>query len=41
MQKECLQKARKNKGLERSFKMSIPEEVYQTLEEEFDAGEAE
>ena len=41
MQKECLQKARKNKGLERSFKMSIPEEVYQTLEEEFDVGEAE
>ena len=41
MQKECLQNARKNKGLERSFKMSIPEEVYQTLEEEFDAGEAE
>lgn len=41
MQKECLQKARKNKGLERSFKMSIPEEVYITLDKEFDAIEAE
>ena len=33
---ECLQKARKNKGLERSFKMSIPGEVYDSLEREFD-----
>lgn len=41
MQKECLQRARKNKGLERSFKMSIPEEVYITLDKEFDAVEAE
>ena len=41
MQKECLQKARKNKGLERSFKMSIPDEVYQTLDKEFDASETE
>lgn len=32
---ECLKKARKNKGLERSFKMSIPEEVYDSLEKEF------
>lgn len=32
---ECLQKARKNKGLERSFKMSIPAEVYESLEKEF------
>ena len=32
---ECLQKARKNKGLERSFKMSIPNEVYDNLEKEF------
>ncbi|MBQ9488322.1 MAG: YlxR family protein, partial [Lachnospiraceae bacterium] len=30
----CLQKARKNKGLERSFKMSIPAEVYDALEKE-------
>lgn len=34
---ECLIKARKNKGLERSFKMSIPNEVYDKLEKEFDA----
>ncbi len=34
---ECLLKARKNKGLERSFKMSIPNEVYDNLEKEFDA----
>ncbi len=33
---ECLKKARKNKGLERSFKMSIPNEVYDNLEKEFD-----
>ena len=32
---ECLQKARKNKGLERSFKMCIPNEVYDNLEKEF------
>ena len=40
-QKDCLQKARKNKGLERSFKMSIPEDVYNMLEKEFDAIETE
>ncbi len=34
---ECLLRARKNKGLERSFKMSIPNEVYDNLEKEFDA----
>ena len=39
--RECLQKARKNRGLERSFKMSIPGEVYDTLEEEFNKLEAE
>lgn len=38
---ECLLKARKNKGLERSFKMSIPNEVYDTLEREFENLEAE
>ncbi len=32
---DCLKKARKNKGLERSFKMSIPDEVYGELEKEF------
>ena len=39
--RECLLKARKNKGLELSFKMSIPNEVYDTLEKEFDSLEAE
>ncbi|MBQ4259096.1 MAG: YlxR family protein [Lachnospiraceae bacterium] len=33
---ECLKNAAKNKGLERSFKMSIPKEVYSTLEKEFE-----
>ena len=32
---ECLKKAGKNRGLERSFKMSIPKEVYDNLEKEF------
>ena len=40
-QMECLQKARKNKGLERSFKMSIPDEVYNTLDKEFETIETE
>lgn len=31
---ECLKQAVKNRGLERSFKMAIPKEVYETLEEE-------
>ena len=35
--RECLIKARKNNGLERSFKMSIPNEIYDNLEKEFDA----
>lgn len=39
--RECLVKARKSKGLERSFKMSIPGEVYDALEKEFDELEAE
>lgn len=39
--KECLQKAIKNKGLERSFKMSIPAEVSRSLEEEFEGLDAE
>ncbi len=38
---ECLKKAMKNKGLERSFKMSIPDEVYQNLEKEFNETYAE
>lgn len=32
--KECLDKAVKNKGLERSFKQAIPKEVYETLKKE-------
>ena len=32
----CLNLAKKNKGLERSFKMSIPDEVYAGLKKEFD-----
>ena len=39
--KLCLQQARKNKGLERSFKMSIPKELYDSLEKEYDALETE
>ena len=39
--RECLRKAAKSKGLERSFKMSIPSEVYDTLEKEFDQLESE
>lgn len=34
--RECLVKARKSKGLERSFKMSIPNEVYDNLQKEFE-----
>ena len=33
---ECLQKAMKGRGLERSFKMSIPKEVYEKLEKEME-----
>ena len=33
---ECLEKARKNKGLERSLKTEIPQEVYERLEKEFE-----
>lgn len=36
MSKDCLAKARKNKGLERSFKMNIPDELYESLEKEFE-----
>ncbi len=36
MKSECLKKARKNKGLERSLKISIPEEIYENLEKEFE-----
>ena len=39
MSKDCLIKARKNKGLERSFKMTIPQDIYENLEKEFEEGE--
>ena len=31
---ECLKKARKSKGLERSLKVAIPDDVYNNLEKE-------
>lgn len=34
--KECLQKAIKNRGLERSLKTAIPVSVYESLKKEFD-----
>lgn len=38
---ECLKKARKNKGLERSFQMSIPDTVYDSLMKEYGEQNAE
>ncbi len=35
----CVEKARKKKGLERSFKASVPKEIYDALEEEFRSDE--
>lgn len=32
---ECFRKAKKTKGLERSFQMAIPPEIYDILEKEF------
>lgn len=37
-QMDCLVKARRNKGLERSFKQRIPDEIYETLKKEFEEG---
>ena len=37
--KECLKNAMKSKGLERSLKMPIPQEVYESLERELDTSE--
>lgn len=34
--KECLEKAMKSRGLERSLKAAIPQEVYENLKKEFD-----
>ena len=31
---ECLKKARKSKGIERSLKIAIPDEVYENLDRE-------
>ena len=33
---ECLEKAIKNHGLERSLKAAIPKEIYEDLKKEFD-----
>ncbi len=33
---ECLKKAIKSRGLDRSFKMTVPREVYETLEKEME-----
>ncbi len=38
--RECFEKAVKNKGLERSLKMNISPEVYESLKKEIDAIEA-
>ena len=34
---ECLKKASKTKGLERSLQVKIPEEIYMSLEKELDS----
>ncbi len=34
--KECFEKAVKNKGLERSLKIAIPQEIYGQLEKEME-----
>ena len=36
---ECLKKARKSKRIEKSFQCSIPDEVYDKMEEELKSGE--
>ena len=38
---ECLQKAIKNRGLERSLKMNSPAEIYESLKKEIEQIEAE
>ena len=35
--RDCLEKAIKSRGLERSLKASIPDEVYENLKKEFEA----
>lgn len=39
--RECFEKAIKSKALERSLKMNIPQEVYESLKKEIDAIETE
>ena len=34
--RSCMEAAIKNRGLERSFKMAIPKEVYESLEKEME-----
>ncbi len=36
--RECLEKAQKSRGLERSFKGAVPKEVYEQLMEELSGG---
>lgn len=38
--KECFEKAIKNKGLERSLKTGIPQEVYESLKKEIESIES-
>ena len=40
LSRECFEKAAQSKALERSLKMSIPREVYESLKKEIDAIEA-
>lgn len=35
--RDCLEKALKNKGLERSLKCAIPEETYESLKKEIES----
>ena len=39
--RECFEKAVKSKALERSLKMSIPQEIYESLKKEIDVIETE
>lgn len=36
---ECMRRARKSKGLERAFKMPIPDEIYNSLTKEIEVFE--
>lgn len=40
-QAECLKKARKSRALERAFSASLPDEVYEALEEQMKAGDGD